>query len=195
MLIEEQQLWLSSILEEYKYLRTESLAAMTKQHSALQYGVTAIGVSLGLAFNASDVIAKFLAFAVLIPFLSLLFYIIYANEFARMVRAGRYIDNIETKINDEIPGKKQALGWEQWLEKEIDGKTPRLPFYYAVPLVFLASCIFSSIMAYIYHGGGPFCDQWNIGLLIIVVFVVVVFIMAVSFRLMNLREGYNKYFD
>ena len=99
MSIDDKKLWLSCILEEYKYICTESMSAMTKQQSTIQYGLTVIGVSLGLAFNTENSTAQFLVFATLFPLLSSLFYVFYANEFARMVRAGRYLVYIEQNKN------------------------------------------------------------------------------------------------
>jgi len=122
------QHWFNAALKEYDSLRTESLTAMKNQQSTLQFGTAVLGVSLGLAFNVQDPKARFLAFSVLIPVLSLVFFILYAIEFGRMVRVGRYIDAVERRINALFTNMEGPLGWEQWLEHNVGNRTPRLAF-------------------------------------------------------------------
>ena len=191
----ENQQWLTAILEEYKSLRTESLSSMTNQQSTLRYAVTAIGVSLTLAFNLKDSTARFAAFSLFVPVLSLVFYVLYANEFARMVRVGRYIDCVENTINAIFKEMHPPLGWEQWLEKRVNGRKPRLPFYFAVPALFALSSVFSSIMAWHYRQDGPFCIQWNRPFIIATGMLVPFVMAAIRFKLQNIRQKYDKYFQ
>ena len=186
--------WLSAALEEYKTLRTESHTAMTNQQSTLRYGTTAVGVTLGLAMNAQQAEARFWAFSCLIPILALVFFALYAIEFGRMVRVGRYIDALESKINLMFPDTTHPLGWERWLDTPVSGIRPRLPYYWATPIMFLAATTFSSIMAYVFRGGGPLCPQWNVPLLVATWIIVVALIVRIMFTLRALRGQYDKYF-
>lgn len=186
--------WFAAVFEEYKSLRTESVTAMANQQSTLRFGTTAVGVTLGLAMNAQHAEAKFWAFALLAPVLALVFFALYAIEFGRMVRVGRYIDEIETKVNSMFPDVKNPLGWEKWLDTPVSGVKPRLPFYWAAPMIFVAAITFSSAMAYVFRNGGPFCPQWNTFLLTLVWIVTVGLVSRIVLTLRTLRESYDKYF-
>ena len=186
--------WLSAALEEYKSLRTESLTAMANQQSTLRYGTTAVGITLGLAMNAQQAEARFWAFSCLIPVLALVFFALYAIEFGRMVRVGRYIDALEAKINLLFPDMPHPLGWEKWLDTSVSGIRPRLPYYWAAPIMFLAATTFSSITAYVFRAGGPFCPQWNVLLLVAAWVIIVALIVHIMFTLRSLRGHYDKYF-
>jgi hypothetical protein len=189
------QQWLGAALEEYKSLRTESLTAMTNQQATLRFGTTALGVTLGLAVNAQAE-ARFWAFSVLVPIFALVFFSLYAIEFGRMVRVGRYIDAVETKINSIFSDSPSPspLGWEKWLDTSGPrSKKPRLPYYLAVPIMFFTATTFSTIMAYVFRKDGPFNPQWNTLMLISIWFLIVVVIFQISSTLSKLREYYNKF--
>jgi len=189
----ELQQWLIVILEEYKSLRTESLTSMQNQQSILRFGITALGVLLGLAFTVEDLTDRFAILTLLIPALSLVFFLIYGIEFGRMVRVGRYIENIERRINMKIKhfnNLKEPLGWEQWLEFRVDNQTPRLPFYYSVPGMLLAPAVFSNIMACLHS---PFCLQITLRWSISSAVICIIAIAIISLRLMSLRKSYGKF--
>jgi hypothetical protein len=194
MIMPDQQ-WLGAALEEYKSLRTESLTAMANQQATLRFGTTALGVTLGLAVNAQAE-ARFWAFSLLVPIFALVFYALYAIEFGRMVRVGRYIDAVETKINLMFSNLPSPLGWEKWLDTPGPrSKKPRLPYYLAVPIMFFAATTFSTVMAYVFRKDGPFYPQWNTLMLVLVWLLVMTVIFQISSTLKNLREYYNKFSD
>jgi hypothetical protein len=168
--------WLNVALEEYKSLRTESLTAMGNQQATLRFGIAVLGVILGLAVTAKDDFHfRFYLLSLLCPIFTLLVFALYAIEFGRMVRVGRYIEYIEIEINsmvtDKTPLNKPPLKWETWLNtlQEIPrtspplkqkGNGPRIPFYFAIPATFLIVTIFSTFMACL--SPGPFDPARNI---------------------------------
>jgi hypothetical protein len=186
--------WFAVILEEYKSLRTESLTSMANQQSTLRYAVAAIGVSLTLAFNITDPTMRFFTFSLFVPVLSLVFYAFYANEFARMVRVGRYIEAVENKVNEAFPGMPAPLGWEHWLEKKRKGRTPRLPFYIVAPVVFASASLFPGFMALYFKKDGPFTVTWNCVSIAVSMVFIVALVMVISVKLKKIRRDYNDYF-
>jgi hypothetical protein len=189
------QQWLGVAIEEYKSLRTESLTAMANQQATLRFGITALGIILGLAVNAKAE-ARFWAFSLLVPLFALVFYALYAIEIGRMVRVGRYIDAVETNINSEFSNLSSPLGWEKWLDTptpDLRKRRPRLPYYSAVPIMFGAAITFSSVMAYVFRKDGPFYPQWNILMIFLIWLLALVIIFMISFKLMNSRKYYNDF--
>lgn len=192
--MDSEQQWLNLALEEYKALRTESLNAMGNQQATLRLGTGVIGVTIGLASNVEEDIARFFLFAVVIPVFTLVFFAMYAIEFARMARVGRYIEYVETEIDRLFPNpnKPSPLRWETWLSTtKRRGEDPRLPYYITIPATFGLSTIFSGIMAY---GAGPFSKLWNIALPALTCTLVILMIGYISLGLMNIRKRYNKFF-
>jgi hypothetical protein len=124
--------WFEAVLAEYSSLRTESLSSMQYQQSVLTLGLGALGVLLGFGITTDGEDAKLLMLLLVVPAFSAITYLLYAIEFMRMVRVGRYIDDLEQYVNDRLP--EPALGWEGWLDGRGGGDgRPRIPFYYAVP--------------------------------------------------------------
>jgi hypothetical protein len=188
--------WLSIALEEYKSLRTESLTAMGNQQTTLRFGTTVLGVTLGLAVKAeADIHARFWVFSLLVPILALVFFALYSTEFGRMVRVGRYIDAVETKINAMFPpNMKSPLGWEKWLDKLGPGsEKPRLPYYWGVPAIFIATTTFSTAMAYASRKGGPFLPPLNTLVVFSIWFIVVFMMLRIMNKLRTLRQHYEKF--
>jgi len=126
--------WLLPVLEEYKSLRSESLTSMQNQQSTLRFATAAIGAMFAFGIPHLGTTAGFIIFSTLIPLFSSTFYLIYAIEFGRMVRVGRYIEQIEKRINYKL--EPNTVGWETWLSTQVKGKSPRLRFYYSVPSIF-----------------------------------------------------------
>lgn len=187
------QQWFSAALEEYKSLRTESLTAMANQQATLRFGTTALGVTLGLAVNAQSE-ARFWAFLLLVPLFALVFFALYAIEFGRMVRVGKYIEAVETKISLMFPDTLPALGWEKWLDTpRIRDERPRLPYYWAVPLMFVAATTFSSIMACVFRKDGPFDPQWNTLMIALIWLLTMAVILHIIKTLATSRKYYHKF--
>ena len=192
--MDPDQQWLNMALEEYKALRTESLNAMGNQQATLRLGTGVIGVTIGLASNVQEDISKFFLFAVVIPAFTLIFFAMYAIEFARMARVGRYIEYVETEIDKVLPksNRPSPLRWETWLSTtKRRGVDPRLPYYITIPATFGLSTVFSGIMAY---SAGPFSLRWNIALPVLMCTLVLLIIGYISVGLMNIRNRYSMFF-
>lgn len=143
--------WLSVVIEEYKTLREESLASMQMQQSILRFGAATMGIVIAAGFNVWDEQPlSEIIFLFFVPLIVYLILIIWAGEVARMFRAGRFLTELERKINNEFSDKPDALTWENWLLKvQDDGKTPHQklhPHYVAIFLLFAFSAMASIII-------------------------------------------------
>lgn len=167
--------WLSVIIEEYKTLRSESLASMQTQQSILRFGTAAIAVVIATGFSLWEKSPlPEMVFLFFIPSIGYLVLTIWMGEVARMVRVGIFLVRLEEKINKEFSDKPKALTWENWLrEIQHDGKTPQLRWnYYAIiSLFFLIALV--SIGIGNYKICKPICPSW---IIIIDIFELILFI-------------------
>lgn len=118
--------WLSAAIEEYKTLREECLMRLKNQQSILTFGTAIIGLIISAAINSWE---KYplpeIIFLFLVPTVIYLIIMIWLGEVARMFRAGRFLCNVEDKINKQLQGTEKALTWENWLRTQHNGdKTP-----------------------------------------------------------------------
>ena len=134
--------WLEVALEEYRSLRQESIASMQMQQSSLTFGTATVGLVLSAGLSVWD--RPFLpemVFLILIPAFVSLTLLIWAGEVARMFRVGRFIADVESKINGVVGLSVAALAWENWLARpRPDGRTAHSvlrPLYVAVYLLFV----------------------------------------------------------
>jgi hypothetical protein len=132
--------WLDVALEEYKALRAEVLTTFQTQHTTLTWGTAALGVLIGLGFNAWDeaFVAEF-TFLGAVPAIAYLILIIWMGELTRMMRVGEYLKELEARINASLRPDGDALGWETFLrkERETPGKTGHRRWNYrAIILVY-----------------------------------------------------------
>ncbi len=127
--------WTTLLLEEYKTLRQEALAAVDRQQRVLASGVGVEGVVLGLGANASpgSTVAAVLLL-VLGPLLALLVTVLWLGEIERMVRAGAFVSAIERRVARAFPDDA-PLRWETWLRSEAPGGRRILWVYRAVFLI------------------------------------------------------------
>lgn len=113
--------WFDIVMEEYNSLRNESAEALRQQQSIINYGLTAIGVLIAFSANlwGKEKIVESI-YVLFIPFMCNVIILIWNGEIRRMSRAGQYIKELETKINNEFPNDKSALGWESYLRQPKD---------------------------------------------------------------------------
>jgi hypothetical protein len=114
--------WFDIVLCEYNSLRTEAIESLKSQQSIINYGLTVIGVLIG--FTGSIWMQKTIVeiiYIVFIPFLCNFITLTWNGEVNRMSRAGRYIKQIEDKINRMVKTQLQidepALYWESYLRE------------------------------------------------------------------------------
>jgi len=113
--------WVAVALEEYKTLRTESLAAIEQMQRTLQIGVVAIGVITGIGVDTSESAAVVQAgIAVATPAFAALVLILWLDELRRSVFAGAHVARIEHAIAQRYEGEAAPLTWETKIQKEYD---------------------------------------------------------------------------
>ena len=191
MAIDQQ--WIHVALEEYKCLRTESLAAITNQQTTLKWGATMLGTAVAISANV-DAQARYIFLAILIPLAVSAVFFLFSIEFARMVRISQYMITAEAKINSmfaQIP----PLGWEAWLNTSINtskGRLPRLPFYPVIPVIFSTITSFSILTAFYFRQEGPFSTALNTLVALIVGSFSIAMISYASIRLSSSGREYEK---
>ena len=143
------------MLEEYRALRSESLASMKSQQATVSTGTGALAVLVGLAFRQTLPVQS-LILLMPIPALSYVVLLIWLGEVARMMRAGFYLATIESRVNTYclVRGMPTALGWESWLrQKGAKGRTPQVDWNYkAIIGLFLATSLGSVVLAMVRDG-------------------------------------------
>jgi hypothetical protein len=125
--------WLSIAIEEYKTLRNESLLSMQTQQSTLRAGTAAVSVIIASGFSLWDSIELLseIIFLAFVPIICYLVLTIWMGEVLRMMRAGKYLSDLENKINKKLKEKPEALIWENSLrKKDAKTKTPQMLFNY-----------------------------------------------------------------
>lgn len=128
---------MSVLLEEYRTLRAESLAALDAQHSVLSFGVAAMGLFLGGAAALWDKEATLaaVAFVAIVPGLANVVLVAWGTELKRMKRVGDFLGrsddgrlSLERQINALLPaGVEVGLSWEFWLQAPSPADTRRAP--------------------------------------------------------------------
>lgn len=95
----DEKLYLSTILEEYKSLRDESKQININMFLSFQIGTLFIGVTLSAAFNQWEKLAvSGVILIVILPLASLMFMHIWLGEAVRLKRVGDYLAFVEQKI-------------------------------------------------------------------------------------------------
>jgi hypothetical protein len=140
--------WLEVVMEEYKTLREESLTSIQMQQSILSLGAATVGIALSGAFATweKSPLPEYL-FLFLVPTLIYLIVLVWLGEVGRMFRAGRFLSELEEKVNREFPKKDLALSWEMWLSRgEWKGKIPHhiIRFHYvSIFIIFMVAALAS----------------------------------------------------
>ena len=113
--------------KEYQTLRQESLQTMANRTQIISFGLGTVGVLVAGTIAASAPSPHLVStmFDVAIPLVSVLLYYAWFAEFERMVRAGRFIQRLEHRINETL-GNEPVLSWEKYLE------TARMGYAYVV---------------------------------------------------------------
>lgn len=144
--------WLPIILEEYKSLREESLDAGNNAQSVIKFGMTAVSFVVAAGINVWSLNPlPTLVFLIFIPLLCYLILTIWVGEFARRMRAGKFIiDHIEKKVNiicdnSNLP---KALYWETYVREKNENGKNRLFVWnrYAIIFIFLGIALVSILI-------------------------------------------------
>lgn len=108
------------LFKEYETLRAEILTAMNSRNSILSFGLAVIGAifaaSIATFKNTSDNLLSSLILIFLVPLINSFVLFIWLGEYQRMQRAGKFISELEQRINTEA--KSTLLTWETELRKQ-----------------------------------------------------------------------------
>lgn len=178
--------WFEAALEEYRSLRQESIASMQMQQSSLTFGTAAVGLvlSAGLSVWERSLLPE-IVFLVLIPAFVSLTLLIWAGEVARMFRVGRFIADVEVKINSVLDSNVVALEWENWLSRPRQaGRTAHgvlRPLYVAVYLLFVLMDLVSVVLG-IAHAWKAWTEVWIV-VAIVVELAIILGVIYFSLRM------------
>ncbi len=107
------------MLKEYETLRQESLNTMSNRNTILSFGLASIGAiftgSILAYTRGAYPLMSSLALIVLIPFVSSFILVIWLGEYERIQRVGRFLVEVEHKVNAQFSGK--LLSWETYLRE------------------------------------------------------------------------------
>lgn len=107
------------LLKEYETLRQESLDTINNRNTILSFGLATIGAifagsSIAYTTGTYSLVSS-LVLILAIPAISSFVLFIWLGEYERMQRAGRFLVELEHKINEE--SSKELLTWETYLRK------------------------------------------------------------------------------
>lgn len=107
------------MLKEYETLRQESLNTINNRNTILSFGLATIGAifvgSIVTYSTGTYLLISGLLLIIVIPVISIFVLFIWLGEYERMQRAGRFLVELERKINKEA--SKELLTWETRLRK------------------------------------------------------------------------------
>jgi len=161
--------WLSVVMEEYKSVRQEYLAANQAQLSSLSFGMTAFAFIFGTGitlWEKTELSELFLC--LFCPVVCLLFSFIHLQIGTRTCHARQILKEIENKVNKRFSDQPDALFWEVYLRRNKQGynELPTNQLY-----IFFYAMLFSISAAIIKAGFPPkHYDYIWVGLISFVVF-------------------------
>jgi tellurite resistance protein TehA-like permease len=102
-------------LAEYGSLRQESLQAITNRLQVLSFTFAALSVIIAATLTGKiPALAAALVTIIVVPSLAKAALLVWLGEYSRSQRAGRWIAELELRINNDVGGKP-VLGWESKL--------------------------------------------------------------------------------
>lgn len=106
-------------MKEYETLRQESLDSINNRSQIVSFGLGTVGVLAAGVLASERASGSFpllvLVFSLGIPTISVLVLYSWLGEVERMMRAGRFMVDLEARINAEISAAGPTLTWERWL--------------------------------------------------------------------------------
>jgi hypothetical protein len=109
-----------SILKEYEMLRNEIINSMNARNNILAFSYAIIGVMYSLSLtqdNRLTDLSSNLVLIIIVPTIAYFSTSIWIGEYERMQRAGKYIQKLESKLNNLL-SNNNAMGWENFLRNE-----------------------------------------------------------------------------
>lgn len=121
------------LFKEYETLRSEILGSMQTRSTLLSFGLTGVGAiaTASIGLYALSPIASGAVLAGVIPALCAAVLSMWLGEYQRTQRAGRFLVDLETRIN--VLASADLLSWETHLRK--DKKHMKYPYNSTVLLL------------------------------------------------------------
>jgi predicted MFS family arabinose efflux permease len=148
------------LLKEYETLRQESLDSINNRSQIVSFGLGTLGILTAGVF-ASDLALKsfpllVLVFSMGIPTISVLVLYSWLGEVERMMRAGRFMVDLEARINAEISPGNPALTWERWLRSE----STQMRYPYVVVLALFLGIAIAAPFVGLAVAAVPWASHW-----------------------------------
>lgn len=142
----KKQLTLTAMLAEYNTLRNESLNTIGHRLQIITITFAALSAVIAGLFARQiwDILAGVVALLI-IPQLSKAAIFIWLGEYSRSMRAGRWIADLEQRINKLIDSK-EAIGWELELIKK--GRHMGYPYLSVISLLLGSGYIGTALGVY-----------------------------------------------
>lgn len=181
--------WIEIIIEEYKTVRTESLESIKSQQTTLNIGTAIAGAIVVAGFNLwQEDLLPALIFLFFIPLICYLILLIWLGEVSRMMRAGKYLKEIEEKISKQFKKKANPLNFENWLrEKKKDGTTEQTKWNYISVIALFLFFALSSIAI----GNWKIFNQIDCKLLIVINIIEVIFLLIICLFIYFTQKRYQ----
>jgi len=126
---------LQAALAEYETLRAESTTAISNRVTVANFTFGALAIIIaGLLSDSTPGLVAGLVAVIFVPQLSKTGLLIWLGEYDRSQRVGRWIRDLEARINDLVGGR--AMGWESGL---MSGNTHMSYPYASTALLLLGS--------------------------------------------------------
>lgn len=131
------------LIKEYETLREEVLTTMQVRNSILSFGLATIGVILtaAIALVGNSALLSGLVLSAIVPSISIFILFMWLGEYQRMQRAGRFLVELEKKINEIAAG--ELLTWETSLRSQ--RRHMRYPYNTTVMMITIISVMSFSI--------------------------------------------------
>jgi hypothetical protein len=168
----------SVALEEYRALRDEIVASLSMQQAVLSFSTLALGGLALAGFRAlgtdGDDAVALVIFLLAVPVVSYVSLLIWLGEYARTTRAGRFLSELEHRINTWVG--YETLTWEQFLRKRDRGRYPQYSWNVWAMFLFYAALPLGSLG--VAASPGDFGERW---LVLVYVGEVALWFLLVSF--------------
>lgn len=133
------------MLKQYEMIRQEVLASMSNRTSILSFGLATIGAiftaSIATYTKSRYSLLSSLMLIFAVPAINSFILFMWLGEYKRMQRAGRFLFELEEKVNKEVG--REVLSWEIHLRSQ--RLHMNYPYYVTVALLVVISVISLSL--------------------------------------------------
>jgi hypothetical protein len=107
------------------------IQSVTAQNTVLRFGVTGLGVLIGVGLRTGDPLLSGSMLLLIAPLVTFFIVAAWKRERFKIASGSSYLHNLEIKINKVMSWSTPSLEWEQWLRRlrslrtESDGRKHR----------------------------------------------------------------------